>query len=348
LEYIVDLDAFFGRLKQANRDVVLSYCASDFSERLDRLALGWMNDLSLQDLAVLFDRFDLRIVCSEQIDNLQVLIKLQPASRANPIAACEVAVISFRDAGNFGDRLGTHVINAVLPPQANVHHLTFHTLNQARDAYDLVVLGIGNSMFQPLLIEPVFDVIARGQAAVGIFGTQYRSLIPRPTFDRLIDRLDMWFARFEDDVLLYGRGRSNVIHLGDWLITQFPMARGYEEELLKVGTEVWNDLPLDRTIQRIQGFKNVFSTRLHPLLCALTSAELVAYSEQTEAANSDLASGKFDSMLMDIFGRTFPEKKFFAVDRNAVMRYKSRVDDNVARMRGTIHAILRNVAAAEA
>ena len=43
--------------------------------------------------------------------------------------------------------------------------------------------------------------------------------------DRLIDRLDMWFARYEDDVLMYGRGRTNVKHLGDWLIEQFPLSQ---------------------------------------------------------------------------------------------------------------------------
>ncbi|MDP2483476.1 MAG: hypothetical protein Q8W45_09355, partial [Candidatus Palauibacterales bacterium] len=40
--------------------------------------------------------------------------------------------------------------------------------------------------------------------------------------ERLIERLDTWFARYQDDVLMYGRGRNNVEHLGDWLIDLFP------------------------------------------------------------------------------------------------------------------------------
>ena len=115
---------------------------------------------------------------------------------------------------------------------------------------------------------------------------------------------------------------------------------------MQIGDEIWKDLPLDRTIQSIQRHKNVYSTRLHPLLCALTSAELVAYAEQPSNQMPDIVSGKFRSMLIDIFGRTYPEKKFFMVDRDAVARYKARVHRNVAKVGERIEAILRNVAVA--
>ena len=46
-----------------------------------------------------------------------------------------------------------------------------------------------------------------------------------------------------------------------------------------------------------------------------------------------LRPGKFRSMLIDIFGRAYPEKKFFMVDRDAVTRYKARVHRNVAQGR---------------
>ena len=55
-------------------------------------------------------------------------------------------------------------------------------------------------------------------------------------------------------------------------------------------------------------------------------------------------SGKFRSMLIDIFGRTYPEKEFFQVDRDAVVRYKTRVHRNVARVGTKLQSILRNVA----
>jgi hypothetical protein len=82
------------------------------------------------------------------------------------------------------------------------------------------------------------------------------------------------------------------------------------------------------------------------LLCALTSAELVGYLEQRDAGSPLIATGKFRGMLIDIFGRTFPERKFFEVDRAAVMRYKAGVRANMARLGERIDAVLRNVAAA--
>ena len=145
---------------------------------------------------------------------------------------------------------------------------------------------------------------------------------------------------------MYGRGRKNVAHLGDWLIDQFPMSAPTDDGELHIGDEIWQELPLDRTIQHIQRYKKVYSSRLHPLLCALTSAETVAYAEQPAGGDSTIVSGKFRSMLIDIFGRSYPEKQFFTVDRDAVRRYKARVHRNVARVAERIDAILRNVAVA--
>jgi hypothetical protein len=124
------------------------------------------------------------------------------------------------------------------------------------------------------------------------------------------------------------------------------MSKPTEDEPLEVGDEIQSDDALDRAIQTIQRHKQVYSSRLHPLLCALTSAELVAYAEQPSAQMPDIASGKFRGMLIDIFGRSFPEKKFFMVDRDAVARYKARVHRNVAKLGERIDTILRNVAVA--
>jgi hypothetical protein len=347
LEYVADADSFFENLRRSKCEIVLSYCPSDFSTALDRPSLGWISHFGLAELAALCDRHGFRVERTDRFDELQILIKLRATdTAAAPLPPCSVAVVSYYDVGNFGDRLGYHMINALLPPQADVHHLSFRALGEARERYDLVILGMGNSVFHRVLNEDTLGILGRGKAAIGIFGTQYRELIQRPLLDRLIDRLDTWFARHEDDVLCYGRGRRNVVHLGDWLIDQFPMARATEDKLLEVGEDLWGELPLDRIIQQIQRHKNVFSARLHPLLCALTSAELAAYTEQREAGSPLIVTGKFRSMLIDIFGRTFPERQFFEVDRAAVSRYKARVHANVARMGERIDAILRNVAVA--
>jgi len=347
LEQIADIETLFTHLRFCKQDVVLSYAPTDLSEG-GRAAQGFANVLSFYDLALLFDRYGFRIACTAPIDDGQVLMRLTPTERLKPVAACSVAVVSCNDAGSFGGRLGYHMINALLPGEADVHHLNFRTLNEARETYDLVVLGVGSSMFQPLLGDDVLDIVARSKASIGIFGTQYRELIPRPALERVIERLDTWFARTEDDVLMYGRGRNNVVHLGDWLIDQFPMNQSTEDEPLQITDEVREDHALDRAIQIIQRHKQVYSARLHPLLCALTSAELVAYAEHPSEQMPDIVSGKFRSMLIDIFGRSYPEKQFFMVDRDAVRRYKARVHRNVAKVGERIDAILRNVAVAVA
>jgi hypothetical protein len=347
LELVQDAEGFFACLRSSNRDVVLSYCPTDLSGSVDRASLGWRTHFSLDDLAGLFDRHGFDVASSAPVDALQVLMRLAPVDKRSAVKSCSVAVISHNDVGNFGDRLGYHIINSLLPGEAEVHHLTFRTLERAHDKYDLVVIGIGNSIFQPLLSDDLIEVVARGKAAVGIFGTQYREAIPRPALDRLLDRLDTWFARYEDDVLMYGRGRANVQHLGDWLIDQFPMSAPTSDQMLHIGDDILLDLPLDRTIQYIQQYRKVFSTRLHPLLCALTSAEEVAYTEQPADDATSFVSGKYRSMLMDIFGRTYPAEKFFGFDRDAVARYKNRVHRNVAAAGARIEAILRNVTSAQ-
>ena len=348
LETVADVETLFTHLRFCKRDVILSYHPLDLGGKKNevraRSVRGFVNHFGFCDLTLLFDRYGFRIECTAPVDAQQMLMRLTPAERLRPVVSCSIAVISDSDAGNLGDRLGYHMINAALPGAADVHHLTFRTLAQARAEYDLVVLGTGNSLFQPLLDGALADVVARGKAAIGIFGTQYRELIPRAALERLLDRLDTWFARHEDDVLLYGRGRKNVVHLGDWLIDQFPMSRPSLDEPLQIDDEAADELALDRSIQTIQQHRQVYSSRLAPLICALTSAELAAYADERSADMPGVASGKFRSLLIDIFGRSFPEKKFFMVDRDAVTRYKARVHRNVGQVRERIDAVLRNVA----
>lgn len=346
VETIADLDSLFTHLRFCRQDVILSYCPTNLVGTEARAARGFTNHLGYADLVTLFDRYGFRIECTAPVSDEEMLMRLTPTNRVAPVSSCDIAVVSESDAGNFGDRLGLHMINAVLPGAARVHHMTFKTLHEARDSYDLVVVGVGNAMFQPLIGDGIIHILARAKSAIGIFGTAYRELIPRPALDRVIDRLDSWFAPYADDILLYGRGRSNAVHLGDWLIEQFPLAEPTLDEPLQIGVEIGTEIPLDRTIQSIQRHRQVYSARLHPLLCALTSAEYAAFAEEGSSRMPGIVSGKFRSMLVDIFGRSYPEREFFMVDRDAVARYKARVHANVVALRERIEATLRNVAVA--
>jgi hypothetical protein len=345
LEQVADVENLFTHLRFCKRDIILSYCATDLARGLDRAALGFANHLSFCDLALLFDRYGFRIECTTPIDDTQVLMRLTPTEWLTPAAPCSVAVISDGVGANFATRLGRHMVNSLLPGEAEVHHLTFRTVNEAHAGYDLVILGVGNGLFPSLLGEGVLDVVSRSRAAIGIFGTQGRELISRPTLGRLIDRLDTWFTRYEDDVFMYGRGRNNVVHIGDWLIDQFPLTRSINDEPLVIGSELGQELALDRAIHTIQQHKRVYSTEPAALLCALTSAELAAYAEMPHR-QPDLAAGQFRSMLIDVFGRSYPEQKFFLIDRDAVTRYKARVHRNVSKVGASIGSILRNVTVA--
>lgn len=350
LERIADLDGLFTHLRFCKHDLIVSYCPADLVGGEARAARGYANHLGYADLITLFDRYGFRIECTAPVSDTEMMFRLTPARRVAPVGTCDIAVISESDAANFGDRLGVQMINSVLPGTARVHHMTFATLREsletARETYDLVVIGVGNAMFQPLIGDDILRILARAKSAIGIFGTAYRELIPRSMIERVIDRLDLWYAPYADDVMLYGRGRSNSVHLGDWLIEQFPLTQSTLDEPLQIGANIGTEIPLDRTIELIQRHRKVYSARLHPLLCALTSAEYVAYAEEDSSRMPGIVSGKFRSMLVDVFGRSYPEREFFMVDGDAVARYKARVHANVAEMRTRVAAMLRNVAVA--
>lgn len=344
LERVKDIEGLFTHLRFCKRDILLSCYPTDLAKNGER-AQDLVNRMSLCDLALLFDRYGFRIESTAPVDESQMLMRLTPAERLSPVASRNVAVISGDDTNDLAARLGRQLINAILPGECRVHHLTPGMLDQAQQNYDLVILGAGGSLFPPLLGDGVLEVISRAKSAIGIFGTQGRELIARPAFYRVLDRLDTWFARYEDDVLMFGRGRTNVVHAGDWLIDQFPLARATNDEPLVVNGDLGPEFALDRAIGTIQQHRQVYSTVPVALLCALTSADLAAYAEMP-ATQPDLSTGQFRSMLIDVFGRTWPQQKFFLVDRDAVIRYKTRVHQNVSKIGARIGAILRNVAIA--
>lgn len=337
LEYMSDWRAFLRQLRRAAVPVILSYPPTDFMSHLSRPQLGWINHLDLQTLCNEFEKDGFYIQTSLRVGNNQILLRLIPGTRPARLSR-KVAVLSYNNVGNFGDRLGYHLVNGLLPPETVVQYGHFKPWDMPDGDFDLAIVGVGNSVFQPTLSDELLAFLDRVPQSIGIFGTQYRENIDVPRLGRVLDRLSVWYARHEEDVLLYGSGRNRVVHLGDWLISAFPMSQWTKDEVLNVGPEIWQDLPLDRTIQAIQQHRSVFSTRVHPLLCALSSAEQVAYSEQRDSGGNP--SGKFSSMLMDIFGRKFPEQKFFRFDRDCVASYRSRVQAVMAGMPDALASLL--------
>lgn len=342
-EYLYRPEVVLAAFAAGGKPILCSYCPTDAGVPLDRRALGWVNDYTLSEFTGLAERNGYQVALSRRVDDVQYLFKLTPGGRKSPsMSPKQVHVISYNSVGNFGDRLGFHLLNEVLPPHAEVSWGQLRPFGPVPKDVDLLVIGIGNSLFGEVIGEPLIAAAKSAKASIGIFGTQYRELLPRQQLDPLLDHLTHWYARYEDDIRLYGRGRTNVSHLGDWLINAFPMARATDDRLLTVGEEIWQQLPLDRVIQQIQAHKKVFSERLHPLLCALTSAEQVGYKEQPYSGSPNILSGKFRSMLIDIFGQTFPENSFWNVDREKVGTYKHHVREKTEQLRRHLAQLLQS------
>jgi len=256
-----------------------------------------------------------------------------------------VLILSYLNCHNFGDRLGFQVVNAILPADVQVVHAALNFAFVPEGEFDLMILGLGQSLNAASILRPqLAELLQRIPRVIGIFGTQYPSqyrAMPPGQFDAFLNRLTTWWARYETDIRDYGSGLSDVRHLGDWLVSAFPMTEPRWDKTLVIEAEMRDEeLPIDRVIQRIQAYRQVNSARLHPLLCALTSAERVCYQKQKEIEGSDEPSGKFDALLLDVFGRTYPEQEWFDVNRDAVVRYKRKVEANMAALRRQIVELL--------
>lgn len=339
LEYVADLRSFLRNVRALGLPFVTSYCPVDLTATLDRGHLGWINNLSVAELERTFAEAGFRVTLRERIDPVQLLFRLEPDDSTHVRQGKRVLVLSYNNAGNFGDRLGFHLLNEILPGHAVVTQCHFQPWDVPHGEFELVIVGIGNSLFEPLITESLLSLVRSVPKAVGIFGTQYRGKIDTRRMRDLTGALTHWYARNTEDPLLYGRGAGNASHLGDWLVNAFPLGEARVDEPLVVGEEILADLPLDRVIQRIQRHRRVVSTRLHPFLCALTSAEEVAYREQREDGSGE-PSGKFRSLLIDVFGRDMPEDRYFAVDRAAVAQYRRQTLARTQRLREHIARLL--------
>ena len=340
LEYLYDAPAFLAKLRALNAPVVMSYCLAGDRGPADRQALGWVNAFTRDQLSAMIAAAGFGRVIGEEITPGQYLLRLEPGA-GQAAAERTVWVLSYNSIGNFGDRLGGQVLSQELPPNARVSHIHHYPWDAPPEgAPDLLILGVGNSVFQPMLTDELLKLVDRAGRTVGIFGTQYREAIDRSRMASLLDRMESWWARHEEDLGLYGGGRGNVHHLGDWMIDACPMATWRQDELFRVGEEATDDSPLDRLIERYQSYRQFASPRMHPLLCALTAAEQVGYQEQREMDDPALVSGKFRSMFLDIFGVDKPEKQMWSVDRAAVVAYKAKVRGNIEALRAELARVL--------
>jgi hypothetical protein len=348
LEYLQAPLDVLKRVRALNRPLVCSYSITDRTPQMDRASQGWINDFDFASLQILMGQAGFRLQCRQRVDPLQDLFRWVPDEadgRLPPVR--KVAVVSYYNDPNFGDRLGFHVINSLMPANAVVTHCTINPWSlPPEEPFDLAIIGIGNSLnYPPIKRGELHQLVKSVPHTLGVFGTcyrfAYRERIDPTLLDSLLSGLTTWWARYEEDLHAFGRGRPNARHLGDPLISAFPMATPTLDRNLTIPPEIKRmDTSLDRVIQQIQRYRSVSTARIHPMLCALTSAERVKYQEQRELGGTAV-SEKFRSQLYDVFGRTFEEDKFFDVDRDAVLRYKLMVQANLGELRAQIAALLQ-------
>jgi hypothetical protein len=338
LDGVADPDGLFAQLARTPKPIVLSYRPRDLAEESGqkdgKAATG---QLAFYDLTRLFDRHGLRIEATAPLGGGEMIMRLAPAARIVPVAGARIAVVAGRD--TFGERLGLQVLMSVLPGDAEVQVFGFAEAGRAGGGFDLTVIGAGTGLLQPLHSDAVFDLVSRSRAAVGIFGTQRRELVVRTPVERLVERLDAWFARDEDDLALYGRGIRRAVHLGDWLIAPCPLTTATEDEPLDLSAAALREMGTDRALDALRGHRHVTAGERGALLCALTAAETVTWREDP-GERLPGAAGEVRGLLMDVFGRGYPEGEAFLVERDAVRRYRARVMANVAALQARIAALL--------
>jgi hypothetical protein len=257
----------------------------------------------------------------------------------------EITVLSTHRWPNFGDRLGFHLLPQLVPPQIPVVYVSTMSPDQSPPTMRsrLLILHLGTSVFSPLLNQELISFVQGFPYSIGIFGTQYREQLHGKSqlFHELLNHLTIWCARYKEDLDQFDRP-ANGVHFGDWLIDLFPLTYPVQKSGVTVPAELRHtDVALDRIIQHIQQYSHVHSARLHPLLCALTSAASFSYEEQREYDGSH-SSGKFRSLFLDVFHVDYPENQIIPIDRQAVAAYKLFVRNNILQLASAIKVLFSN------
>ena len=209
-EYLYKPDEIFAAFARTGKSILCSYCDKTLTAHLDRRALGWVNDFTLEEFINLARAQGYRASLTKQVDGLQYLVRFDRLDAAPAPQRKRVHLISYNNVGNFGDRLGYHLLNDVLPPHAEMTWGTLRPFTPVPPDLDLLVIGIGNSLFGELLDDQLLAATANAKASIGIFGTQYRPRLPADKLAQLLDHLTHWYARYEEDILLYGRDRNGL------------------------------------------------------------------------------------------------------------------------------------------
>ncbi|WP_439817005.1 hypothetical protein [Zavarzinia sp. CC-PAN008] len=317
LEQVPDLPAFLAALRAYGVPAVVSYQPANLMPD-DTAPPGRLGDAALIQACV-DAGFHFRQAIRAHEDEL--VIRLDPDMARAPVVR-RILAVSFDPVHDPSQQWRQRLLPRILPPMAEVVAMTVGEA-APEGPFDLVVLGNGGGIYQQHLNDAVLDLAQAGRRAVGLFGVDFRDAVDPGRVGALLDRLDLWLARSGEDALVYGHGRSNVATLGEWLVDLMPLRAAPDEQLFSIDAAVMARTPPHELEATLTRHRMVMARTPAALALALPSAHYVAYAED-RALGSRVFSGAYRSLLMDVFGRNYPENQLFEVDRSAVAAYKLR------------------------
>ena len=244
----------------------------------------------------------------------------------------KIAIISYGNCANLGDRIGQSIILRMIPYDCNVDFLylpPFWNNKYDNNIYDLVIIGTGHSVFFKTLNDNNFiKFLDKQKNMIGVFGLQYHDLLDKNIFNNFTKKFTHIFVRNEKD-LIYFNDKNMISHSGDILTTYFPLTNWTIDGKINIKPSIVDNLQDGLSIvKKIQSYRVVESSRLHPLLAGLQSCDEFIFHEQTEMGNK-IKSNKFKNMLYDIFKGDFNPGEQYKVDKNLVLKYRKFVFDNL-------------------
>lgn len=235
---------------------------------------------------------------------------------AQDVPTRRIALITTGHPSSFGETLRRRQLFSVLPPGAELTIAAIEEMQDLEPDFDLAIVGTGGDLGSNQISDALLDFLGHVPRAVGLFGLAADEGDPERV-GTLLDQLFLWGARFEQDVLLHGRGRGNALHFGDWLVDAIPASA------LPTGAHL--DLPAedgstpDRMLELLRHHAEVSVSHPDLLLAALCTCRQVAY----QPASGEQA--RYRALLIDVLGRHFPPSSDFPVDRRSVFAYKARI-----------------------
>ena len=244
----------------------------------------------------------------------------------------KIAIVSYGNCPNLGDRIGQYIIFNMLPYNCEVKFLylpPFWKDNDKKEIYDLVIIGTGHSIFYKTLENEDFLKFLRYQKKIiGVFGLQYHDLLDMKKFQAFTNLFNHIFVRNKKDLEFFSQ-KDRISHSGDILTSFFPLSQWTDKGKINIKPGIVDDNnDALSIIKKIQTYKTVESSRLHPLLAGLQSCDEFIFYEQKEMGENQ-PSNKFNNMLYDIFESDFKEGFLYKVDKNKVLDYRRFVFKNL-------------------